>query len=155
MSKKYKILQKAWTRKLSFNFLSCFKEVYISHCTATELYTDFRIWWMMGCNKLAILRADDTFVYYSSRPSLLSQIIIHTKIIPCNENRLENNQPDLFFKINVRRPFSMSRHAPAEQHVWMYVPCIPTKLSLGECPHQLTIRKVIEKSSRFWSTYNT
>ena len=75
--KKCKILRKAWKRKLSFHFSWCLKEVYISHCTVLvgALYTDLRIWWMIGCNKLAILHVN-TFVYLSSSPLLLSQIII-------------------------------------------------------------------------------
>ena len=35
-------------------------------------------------------------------------------------------------------------------HFDLQLPCIPTKLSLGKGAHQLTMRKVIEKSTRVW-----
>ena len=69
MSISTKSFKKHVKRKLSFYFSSCLKK------GLGAFYTDLRIWWMMGCNKLAIFRVD-IFVYLSSRPLLLSQIII-------------------------------------------------------------------------------
>ena len=135
---KCKILRKAWKKKLSFHFSWCLKEVYISHCTVQvgALYTDLHIWWMIGCNKLAILRVIYLCLFVLQAFATVTNH--NTKIIPCNENRLESNQPDLFFKINARRPFSkgpcLDMHQPNnntyESMNYVRTYCIITRISV-------------------------